>query len=295
MRMKNVDIPDHAGQTALHIASTRSEYCTKKLLDAVLSPLATTYEGLTPLHFAARAQQSNIVGMLVRSLQKASHPKSRTDTDTSVQNDADARVGIDGINARDEEGLSSLYYAVRSGRPETVKILLEAGANVNTGGDLFQACSEYEDDNAFRAATCHVTHDPLTQRETKEDASDPHEGASPFTSAKPEFSAIETSRLEEIVVSLVDYGVDASQLRPKERSHDGGLIRRYIWHGKAYTASCLFDQVPLSLWAEPSMSAVYTALLATSAPAYDSSVSSKYFIPAMAGRLSRIEFNLFMR
>lgn len=253
--MKNFDVSDHTGQTALHIAATRSEYCTKKLLDAGSSTLAATHEGLTPLHAAARAQQSNIVGMLVRLLRELSHQKSRIGDDASVQHDEEKECDnedndeegenddvphIDGIDARDEKGFSSLYYAVRSDRPEAVQILLEAGASINTGGDLFKACSEFEDENASRGATCHVKHDPLTQRKAKDDDLSPYEGTSPLTPAKPKFSVIESSRLEEIVVMLVDYGADVSLLKD-------GLILKCLWRGETYTASCLFDRVPLSL------------------------------------------------
>ncbi|KAF5012003.1 hypothetical protein FDECE_1918 [Fusarium decemcellulare] len=275
MRMKNVDVSDHTGQTALHIASTRSEYCAKTLLDAGLSPIVASYEGLTPLHLAARAQQSNIVGMF-------------HDAD-------DGRLEIDGINATDKEGYSPLYYAVRSGRPEAVKILLEAGADVRSGGDLFQACSEFEEDNMFRAATCHIHRDPLTQREIKGDVSDTSEGCSPSTASKAKFSVIETSRLEEILAMLVKYRADVSELESKTKPYKDGHVRRCLRQGKAYTASCLFDRVPLSLWTEPNRSAFYTTLLATSAPAYDSSVSSKHSIPVVAGRPSPIEFELFIR
>ncbi|KAM0499195.1 hypothetical protein ACHAP8_005907 [Fusarium lateritium] len=290
--VKNLDASDHTGQTALHIAATQSEYCTKKLLDAGSSPLTTTHKGLTPLHVAAQAQQSNIVGLLVHFLRELSHQKSRTGNGTSVQHDkereVDDKLHIDGIDATDEKGLSSLYYAVRSGRPESVQILLEAGANINTGGDLYKACSEFEDENASRSVTKYVKHDPLTQREAMEDDLSPYEGSSPSTPAKAKFSVIETSRLEEIVVMLVEYGADVSLLKD-------GLILKCLWRGMAYTASCLFDRVPLSLWAEPSRSTAYTVLLSTNAPAYDSSASSKCTMPVVVGKPNRIEFELFIR
>ncbi|KAM0190095.1 hypothetical protein ACHAPI_009607 [Fusarium lateritium] len=287
--MKDLDVSDHTGQTALHIAATRSEYCTKKLLDAGSSPFTITHKGLTPLHVASHAQQSNIVGLLVHFLRESSLNRSRASSNTSDnEGEADDILHIDGIDGRDEKGLSSLYYAVRSGRPESVQILLEAGAKINTGGDLFKACSRFEDENASRAATKHVKHDPLTQREAKEDDLGPCEGSSPSTPDKPKVSVIETSRLEEIVVMLVEYGADVSLLKD-------GLILKCLWRGKAYTASCLFDRVPLSLWAEPSRSTTHTVLLSTYAPVYDSSVSSKYTMPVVVGKPNRIQFELFIR
>ncbi|KAM0283557.1 hypothetical protein ACHAO9_009662 [Fusarium lateritium] len=287
--MKNLDASDHTGQTALHIAATRSEYCAKKLLDAGSSPLTITHKGLTPLHVAADAQQSNIVGLLGHFLRELPHDKSRTGSNTSDdEGEADDILHIDGIDARNGKGLSPLYHAVRSGRPESVQILLEAGAEINTGGDLYKACAKFEEYNASRAATSHVKHDPLTQREAKDDDLGPCEGSSPSTPEKPKFSVIETSRLEEIVVMLVEYGADVSLLKD-------GLILKSLWRGKAYTASCLFDRVPISLWAESSKSMIYTAHLSTNAPAYDSSVSSKCNMLVVAGKPNRIKFELYIR
>lgn len=291
--MKNLDISDHNGHTALHIASTRSEYCTKKLLDAGSSPLVTTHQGLTPLHVAARAQQSNIVGLLVLSLHELSWQKSCIGQDTSIQNDKEEEeegkaLHIIGIDATDEKGYSPLYYAVRSGRPEAVKILIEFGANINTGGDLFKACSEFEDDNATRAATLHFKHDPLTQREAQDDNLVPCEGSSPFVSAKPKYSVIESSRLEEIVVMLVDCGTEVSVLKD-------GLILDCLWQGKSYTASCLFDRVPISLWTEPDKKDFYTTILSRHATEYDSSVAQKCVLPIMAGTPNPKDVDLYLR
>jgi ankyrin repeat protein len=65
---KNVYFVDNNGVTALHLASTFSEYQTRRLLEAGADPLKAIFEKLTPLHLAARSQQSNIIGMLLESL-----------------------------------------------------------------------------------------------------------------------------------------------------------------------------------------------------------------------------------
>ena len=123
-RVEDIDQSDSDGLTALHLASTVSEYVTKKLLDAGADSARSTIEGLTPLHLAARARQSNIVGMLL----SIDHVKAAI-----------------AINAKDEKGNSPLYYACRSGRPETVKLLLDARADA-TNKDLWLACAEFEDE-----------------------------------------------------------------------------------------------------------------------------------------------------
>ncbi|KAH6986669.1 ankyrin repeat-containing domain protein [Ilyonectria destructans] len=295
-RMKKVDAPDHAGMTALHVASTRTEYCTKKLLEAGLNSRATTHKGLTPLHLATHAEESNIVGMLVRWLRKSSPRTLLADPETLLPNDVGDRRQIDGIDTKDGNGFSALYYAVRSGRPETVTILLEAGAKVNADENMFRACSGFEAENAFRNATCQVSHDPLTHREATAEASTRHATSSPVGPLRTDLSPSETRRLEEIVSLLVSFGADSSGLGPTKQRFDHGIIDDCIWHGNAYTARCLFDRVPQSLWVESGKSTHYSNVLEASAPAYDPLLaSSKKFLRVVVGEPSYYNFLLFMR
>ncbi|KAJ5643004.1 uncharacterized protein N7484_005511 [Penicillium longicatenatum] len=295
-QMKNIDTPDHAGMTALHLASARTEYCTKKLLKAGANPRAITHEYLTPLHLAARAQESNIVGMLVRSLHKLSRQKPHTNSEALLPNEDGDKRRIDGIDAKDVNGLSPFYYAVRSGRPETVMILFEAGANVNAGGNLLKACSDFEEENAFRKATCHVNHDPLTQREVRLDASSKQAVSSSINSLGLELFTSDTARLEEIVTLLVNFGADPFGLGSMGQPYARGIIGDCIWHGKAYTASCIVDRVPRCLWVEPGKSSPYTAILAVSAPAYDPTLaSSESFLRVETGAQNTYIFFLFLR
>lgn len=53
-RAKNLDETDNHGITPLHIAATRGELYTKKLLDAGADPAVRTREGLMALHLASR-------------------------------------------------------------------------------------------------------------------------------------------------------------------------------------------------------------------------------------------------
>lgn len=298
-RMKNIHVPDHAGLTALHIASTRTEYCTRKLLEAGLDPRAITHDGMTPLHLAARAEKSNIVGMLTRLLRKSSScRKSTPNPKTDTLNDTNgSHHQSEGLNAPDGNGLTPLYYAVRSGRPETVMILLRAGADANAGCDLFEACGEFEQENAFLDATSHVYRDPLTQREAKREPLDERAVPSPATSSKNTLSPRDVRRLEEIVQLLVRFGADTSRLGPTNQpSRSRGIIGDCVWQGKAYTASCLIDNIPKFLWVEPGKAAPYSDFLSISAAAYDPSLaSSKSFPQVMAGRQSPGNFQVFMK
>ena len=91
---------------------------------------AVTYEGLNLLHISARLRQPNIVGLLIEKL-------STSDV-------------LSLLNSVDDYGRTPLHYACRSGRPETVAILLDSGADVNISDKKnlapLHACAEIEEE-----------------------------------------------------------------------------------------------------------------------------------------------------
>lgn len=115
----DIDSPDVNGITSLHLACTFSEYQTRRLLDFGASSLLKTNEGLTVLHLAARCRQANVIGITLENLS------------TKVEKEAIQ----DFVNTADALGRTALYYACASGRIETVRLLLEAGATAY--GDTF--------------------------------------------------------------------------------------------------------------------------------------------------------------
>jgi ankyrin repeat protein len=125
LKTKNIDQRDYKGLTALHLASTVSECTTKKLLDAGADPMLATLDGLTPLSLAVRARNSNIVGLLLEAIKHHSSGPPRM---------------------QDEKGQSPLYYACRSGRPESLRLLLHAGVDASQE-DLYSACAEFEEED----------------------------------------------------------------------------------------------------------------------------------------------------
>ncbi|CAK7209592.1 hypothetical protein SCUCBS95973_000492 [Sporothrix curviconia] len=131
--VRHIDAADAKGVRPLHLAVTISEVCVGELLAAGADPLGATLQGLTPLHLAARARQSNIAGRLLDGIR--------------AQGDSEA-VGT-AVSADDEAGWQPLHYACRSGRPETVAILLGAHSggidvvNANTLPALLDACAEF--------------------------------------------------------------------------------------------------------------------------------------------------------
>lgn len=127
-----IDKKDVDGIRPLHIAAMMSEHFVKALLAAGADPSGKTAEHLTPLHLASRARHSNIVGLLCQQLRQ--------------------RYGSDGmiacLNAVDKVGRSPLHYACKSGRPETVSLLLTTGADPwmedHDGCTPMEACCEFE-------------------------------------------------------------------------------------------------------------------------------------------------------
>lgn len=134
-KTKDIDAADASGVRPLHLASMMSEWMVKRLLTAGADPMSVTSEGLTSLHLAARAREANIVGLLIDELDKVPGRLQQS------------------LDARDQTGRSPLFYACRSGRPESVQLLLDAGANVDLldqdGLSLFHACAEYEQEQAL--------------------------------------------------------------------------------------------------------------------------------------------------
>ena len=129
----DVNVADMKGIRPLHLTASFNESLTMRLLKLGADPTVTTIEGQSPLMIACRTRRSNLVGLLV---------------DHYIEHGQCAL-----IDCVDFKGRSALHYASRSGRHETVKILLAAGANPNlkdkSGVTPLLACAEFsvEDEN----------------------------------------------------------------------------------------------------------------------------------------------------
>ncbi|KAJ4294202.1 hypothetical protein N0V90_007892 [Kalmusia sp. IMI 367209] len=217
-RTNDINQTDNQGLTPLHLASTVSEFTSKRLLDAGANPDVKSFEGLTPLHLATRARQSNIVGQLL---------------------EASKIIGKAIVNAEDDDGRTPLYYACMSGRPETVRLLLDAGANASRT-DLFDACANFESENALWTTDTQTTGNrfrPKTSTRaasglTLKDRTRPKSAFSSHSSYNDLDSYRDTTRLEEILDMLVDNGGDPSVI------NNGPLVTAAT-SGFDYTVACL--------------------------------------------------------
>jgi ankyrin repeat protein len=151
-RTADINACDLDGLTPLHMAVTKSEFYTKRLLDAGANPAALAHNGMTPLHLACDAEKSNIVGILLDALRNCNtsdllceevRGTSSEIGKVSSSQSLRRQKSVPGINARIYEGeavgYTPLFLACRSGKPETVALLLEAGASVVLSDDS-QAC-----------------------------------------------------------------------------------------------------------------------------------------------------------
>ncbi|KAL7953228.1 putative ankyrin repeat protein [Trichoderma compactum] len=215
-RTKNINVPDNDGITPLHIAMSYQSLFAKKLIDAGANPLVYTHEGLTPLHVAARCRDSN---------------NDLPETDNAQSENADDATLSKKMNKRLTDLVSNtpLYYACRSGRPETVSLLLEAGADAKLK-DIFRGCLEFEEE-------CELWKQPRPRQDGGE-----YSYGAPLKlrdSYLPGIGIGHIARLEEIVDMLVEHGADISPLVNRPGRRKEGIINTAVVKQRHYTAACL--------------------------------------------------------
>ncbi|VUC28183.1 unnamed protein product [Clonostachys rosea] len=141
-RATNVDVADNDGVTPLHMAVTGGEQYSTMLIGAGADPSRATNEGLTPLHLAARCRASNIVGRLLDALRQKHRPEH------GVQPESVMGVNEKTFGNVKDGNFTPLFYACRSGTPETVALLLDAGATIDLR-EMLNASLEFEDECAL--------------------------------------------------------------------------------------------------------------------------------------------------
>ncbi|KAK4221586.1 hypothetical protein QBC38DRAFT_461330 [Podospora fimiseda] len=107
-----VDVTNNDGIRPIHLSASVSEEDVLLLMEAGADICATTHQRLTPLHLAAQARRTNVLGMLLTGLSTGKYGNEVRQRHI--------------INAKDSDDHTALYYACMSGRPETVDMLLRA-------------------------------------------------------------------------------------------------------------------------------------------------------------------------
>ncbi|KAI0860271.1 ankyrin repeat-containing domain protein [Xylaria cubensis] len=248
----SVDLVDNAGLTPLHLAATTSEQSTVKLLVAGANPTSKSHEGLTPLHLAARSREPNIVGLILDALYAGPTHEFVQVGELLTHSGQDLRRGfwyrttqskvLDDINALDEAGWTPLSYACRSGRPESVALLLKAGANI-TIGKVFHACAQFESEQALWDHPRHKADieqncdaggltilDSSRPSRSHRDTNQNSEGPSLST---------RTERIDDILEMLVSHPAGSQALEQESAWQHHILIERAYRTGNDYTAACL--------------------------------------------------------
>lgn len=248
-RTKYLDTADKDGITPLHIAVTGGELYTKKLLDAGADAAACTAEGLTPLHLASRCRESNVVGLLLDALRRRSHGTSAGEADSRQIQGTDtiassaatpALKPVPGVNARAfgrSHYITPLFYACRSGRPETVSLLLEAGANDEMGSTI-DACIGFEEEDILWKVPCQPADCDGAVALKLEDTSR-RSVDKPLGWRSDLMVANETARLGEILEMLAKHG--GGLCHPNGRAWASRFTDNAVANDKDYTAKCLID------------------------------------------------------
>lgn len=114
-------------------------FTVKELIEKGVDPNAQTKLGISPLHMAAKKQETEITRLLIANGAEVNAADQNGKTPlmeaASAGQSANAEVLLSAganINAMDENGFTALMWATMIGFPESVEILLESGAEVNT-------------------------------------------------------------------------------------------------------------------------------------------------------------------
>ncbi|CAI6029865.1 unnamed protein product [Clonostachys chloroleuca] len=228
----NIDCEDNDGIRPLHLVCRKDEREVMALLNAGASPTKPTKEGVTPIHVAARFRKPNIIGLLLEAIEKQSGKEAVARHLNSSWRPGKARLS--------HGAPSALHFACCSGLPESVALLLEAGADPNLYIERFLTplyyCTKYEEEEKLWAEARQG--DLLFRR-------DPHEVPfrDPFGITLNDKARVIyrdkklVSNLDEVLDLLVLHGVRLETGAHPFSGLDGAIIAS---EGQDYTTECLF-------------------------------------------------------
>ncbi|CAH0058168.1 unnamed protein product [Clonostachys solani] len=227
----NVDCEDKDGIRPLHLVCRKDEEEVMALLRAGASPTKPTKEGVTPIHIAARFRKPNIIGLLLEVIEKQSGKEAVTRHLNSSWRPGKARLS-DGLPP-------ALHFACCSGLPESVALLLEAGADPNLYTGRFRTplyyCTKYEEEEELWKEARTASSPSRNPRDVP--------FRDPFGIALNDKARIKyrdekpVSNLEEVLDLLVSHGVKMETGADPFSGLDGAIIAS---EGHDYTIECLF-------------------------------------------------------
>ncbi|KAL8836249.1 MAG: hypothetical protein Q9170_002993 [Blastenia crenularia] len=208
-----VNLADHNGVTPLHLAAIRSTYRTSTLLSAGADVATLDHSKRSVLHYAARAGNSNVLGLIGETLKH--------------------RGLMHVIDHKDINGRTALHDAARSGFVESVHILLEFSADPNArdarGKRSLHIASEIEEEKSIAAVGWSAQHDFVPKRDFATGVDEPdytcHPGGihynDPYRPLPPRdeyrrrdepktMNLEHTKRPRDIVRTLLEAGADPS-------------------------------------------------------------------------------------
>lgn len=110
----------------------------KEMVDKGIDPNAQTKLGISPLHMAAKKQETEITSLLIAKGadvnagdQNGKTPLMEAASAGRAENAEILLSAGAKVNAKDENGFTALTWATMLGFPECVEVLLESGAEVN--------------------------------------------------------------------------------------------------------------------------------------------------------------------
>ncbi|XP_006635081.2 CARD- and ANK-domain containing inflammasome adapter protein [Lepisosteus oculatus] len=187
-----MDLRDRKGRTALHRAAENGHsMAVKSLVQAGANIYAMDKESKTPLHLAAQNKHLNSVKILVEEEIKICH-NQRTFLHMAALKDNSHLAQIllqEGapVDAKDNQKKTALFHAVHSGFEKTARVLLEAGAKLDSS--IIEAAFNLNSQSMYSLLLQHA------------------KGLSPDTMVSALFKAVQKN-LQGVIAALIDRGTD---------------------------------------------------------------------------------------
>ncbi|MGH0122561.1 UNVERIFIED_CONTAM: hypothetical protein FKN15_038111 [Acipenser sinensis] len=189
-----LDVRDKNGSSPLHRAAERGHaQAVKVLLEAGANIYATDKKSKTPFHLAAQNNHLSIVTMLVQE-ETRNYKNQKNFLHLVALKDESSLAQIllkkgAPVDAKDEKKKTSLFHAVSLGFEKTVKVLLEAGAQIDSS--VIDAAFNSNNQLVFGLILQHA------------------EDLSPDTRVSALFKAVQRD-LHGIIAALIDKGTDVN-------------------------------------------------------------------------------------